>query len=141
MSLKNKSYNNNSIIIMFVLFSLIFFYGILFYIFSQILVDTLIGICLLVLFFSFYFFMKENIYNYFLNQLNSMLIYFFNLLFLISFLKLYIINLNYIYLSFLKYKLNTLYVSLTNFNFIDVKVNLINLFNINFFNLKILNKL
>lgn len=141
MSTKVKNYNNNSVIILFALMSLIFFYSILFYIFSQILVDTLIGICILVLFYLFYFFLRESIYNYFLSQWNSILFFFFNLLFLISSLKVFILNINYNYLAFLKYKLISLYVSLFTLNFVEIKINLINLFNINFFNLKLLSKL
>jgi len=136
-----KNYNNLSIIIFSVLISLFSFYSILFFIFSQVLVDTIIGISLITLFYLFYFFFKKSIYNSFLIQWTNILFFFYNLLFLISSLKIFILNLNYNYLYFLKYKIICLYTSLYFLDFSEVKLNLINLININIVNYKLLSKL
>jgi hypothetical protein len=129
--INKKSYNNISIIILYIISGFILANLFFFYIFGNVSVDTVIALSLLLLFYFFYFFGNKAINNYLYNQTKVVSIFFSKLLYLTISLRMLLLSLNKSYFYFLKYKILVLNHTLTDLNFYELKIDLLKYFNIN----------
>jgi hypothetical protein len=129
----NKSYNNISIIILYILVGFVLANLFFFYIFGNVSVDTVIAMSLCIFFYLSYFFGNKAINNYLYGQTKIVSIFFTKLLYLTISLRMLLLNLNKGYFYFLKYKILVLNHTLVDLNFYELKIDLLKYLNINNF--------
>jgi hypothetical protein len=118
-------------LLLYMLASYIVFFTIFFFSFSVVSTDTVIALGLIILFYLIYFFSNKQITSYLLLQSKNIFVFFVNIMYLLSIIKLFALSLNKSYLDFIWYKLNGLILSSSKLDFTSLKYDFIKMF---FFN-------